>query len=55
MQDLKAANLLLHRDGCVKLADFGNSATLSSIKKKRNTMVGTAQFISPGMRLPSFF
>eukprot|EP00603_Paraphysomonas_imperforata_P003075 CAMPEP_0114423924 /NCGR_PEP_ID=MMETSP0103-20121206/6413_1 /TAXON_ID=37642 ORGANISM="Paraphysomonas imperforata, Strain PA2" /NCGR_SAMPLE_ID=MMETSP0103 /ASSEMBLY_ACC=CAM_ASM_000201 /LENGTH=778 /DNA_ID=CAMNT_0001592629 /DNA_START=54 /DNA_END=2390 /DNA_ORIENTATION=- len=48
-RDLKAANLLLHRNGSVKLADFGNSAQLEGAKKKRNTMIGTAHFISPEM------
>ena len=40
-RDIKAANLLINKDGVIKLADFGVSARLKSDAEKRYTVVGT--------------
>lgn len=46
-RDIKAANILLTRDGKVKLADFGVSAKLSETRMKRNTLIGSPYYMAP--------
>ena len=46
-RDIKAANIMLTRQGQAKLADFGVSTTLASTMSKRNTMIGTPFWMAP--------
>ena len=46
-RDIKAGNILLCRNGQVKLADFGVSAKLSTIHSKRDTMIGAPYWMAP--------
>ncbi|KAF5217087.1 hypothetical protein ECC02_010063 [Trypanosoma cruzi] len=46
-RDIKGGNILLTRDGDVKLADFGVSTELSHSLSRRNTFVGTLLWMSP--------
>eukprot|EP00834_Sanchytrium_tribonematis_P000849 NODE_17_length_48642_cov_1.199349.p13 type:complete len:381 gc:universal NODE_17_length_48642_cov_1.199349:19206-20348(+) len=46
-RDIKAGNLLLTKQGRVKLGDFGVSASLSDAVRKRNTVIGTPYWMAP--------
>ncbi|KAG7660851.1 uncharacterized protein J8A68_005668 [[Candida] subhashii] len=48
-RDLKSQNILLNKEGQVKLTDFGVSAQLSSNFSRRNTTVGTPYWMAPEM------
>lgn len=46
-RDVKAGNVLLTSNGIAKLADFGVSAELTPVKKKRDTVIGTPYWMAP--------
>ena len=48
-RDIKPANILRDSKGLLKLADFGNSATLASLESSQETpqLVGTPNYMSP--------
>lgn len=45
-RDIKAANILLDREGHVFLSDYGVSASMKK-GQKRSTMVGTPSWMAP--------
>jgi len=46
-RDVKAGNILLTREGIVKLADFGVSAQLTTIHSMRDTAIGAPFWMAP--------
>ncbi|NWR43946.1 PAK3 kinase, partial [Regulus satrapa] len=46
-RDVKSCNILLKRDGSVKLADFGLSAQLISEQNQRCSLIGTSWWMAP--------
>lgn len=46
-RDLKAANVLISKDGNVQLCDFGVAAKVVSNSSKRTTMAGTPYWMAP--------
>ncbi len=46
-RDIKADNILIARDGSVKLADFGVTAQLASTVSRRRTVIGSPYWMAP--------
>lgn len=46
-RDVRASNILLNRDGDVKLTDFGLSCRLATNEGKRHSVVGSPSWMAP--------
>ncbi|EGR34548.1 serine threonine ste20, putative [Ichthyophthirius multifiliis] len=46
-RDIKAANILIHKNGTIKLCDFGVSSNTTSSFQKLQTFVGTPYYMAP--------
>ncbi|KAI8845175.1 p21-activated protein kinase [Chytriomyces cf. hyalinus JEL632] len=46
-RDIKSDNILISRDGKIKLSDFGYSARISAARKQRTTLAGTPYWMAP--------
>jgi len=54
-RDIKSANILVARQGDVKLTDFGLGAQLTAYEQRRRTMLGTAEFMAPEIIMRSAY
>ena len=48
-RDIKAANIMIHEEGMLRVIDFGVSAVLVSDEDKRKTIIGTPHWMAPEM------
>lgn len=48
-RDVKSGNILLNKEGDVKLSDFGVSSINYSLRQKKSTFAGSPYWISPDM------
>lgn len=48
-RDIKAANIMIHEEGMLRVIDFGVSAVLLSDEDKRKTIIGTPHWMAPEM------
>ncbi|KLO16806.1 kinase-like protein [Schizopora paradoxa] len=46
-RDIKGANILTNKDGCVKLADFGVASTATSVAANKDAVVGSPYWMAP--------
>jgi serine/threonine protein kinase len=46
-RDIKSDNILLKRDGSLRIADFGISGSTGSTMGRKSTMIGTPYFLAP--------
>eukprot|EP01119_Soliformovum_irregulare_P014306 TRINITY_DN3916_c0_g1_i1.p1 TRINITY_DN3916_c0_g1~~TRINITY_DN3916_c0_g1_i1.p1 ORF type:complete len:861 (-),score=225.80 TRINITY_DN3916_c0_g1_i1:318-2900(-) len=54
-RDIKSDNILLGKEGEIKLADFGNAIQLTSEQAKRRTMCGTPYWMAPEVILKEHY